>query len=194
MAFLTRKIAGIVDGSVQAVAEDTELRDVERSKVKLGYIAEVGAFLELFADAAVIKASWVFWLRGCEWQRREPEEGKEMRKYKQAHGSMHCRFWLYGQVPAEQVSIAFLLQSKTTNGRAEGDRGILYSRCPPTSRPLTQPAVVDRSHPATRVWRPDHLEIPAVVPAQTPELETMHKCVLECKVGAHKSNPARERF
>ena len=146
MALLTRKIAGIVDGSVQAVAEDAELRDVERGKVKLGHIAEVGAFLELLADAAVIKASWVSRQRGCEWQRRECEKGKEARKCKQAHGWRHCSLRLYGQVLAEQVSIAFLLGFTTTNGRAKGGRGMLYSRMSPYLSP-PRPASRRRSIP-----------------------------------------------
>ncbi len=55
---LTSKIAGVVGGSVRAVAANAELGDVERNKVELGHVLHVGSVLELMADA-MVEASWV---------------------------------------------------------------------------------------------------------------------------------------
>jgi hypothetical protein len=50
---LTSEIAGIVGGSVQAIAGDAELGDVERSKVELEGVLHVDTLLMLLTGAVV---------------------------------------------------------------------------------------------------------------------------------------------
>lgn len=59
---LTCEVAGVIECCVQTLAEDAELGDVERGKVKLGYIFEEGSVLKLATDVG--KTGFRIWAAG----------------------------------------------------------------------------------------------------------------------------------